>query len=152
VHILLGESNKIVIKSVLIVNNSEYEKILKKGDRIDWYGTQVPKDLITQSVVMWAETLSSEIHLLEGELSDLRGTELDKRKGYLAALYNNLRNAPYAINGDFYLIKKKRIELEIEEEEKSSKPIKRVRAKTTTPKKTTSKTTTKNSDLIFGKK
>jgi hypothetical protein len=132
------------------MTNSEYEKILKKGEKTDWYGVEVPKDLINGSVLMWSERLSSEINKIESELSELRGTDLDKRKAYLSALYNNLKNAPYAINGDFYLIKKKRIEAEIEEENK--KNSKKTKTKTTTKTKKTSKTTTKNGDLIFGKK
>lgn len=132
------------------MTNSEYEKILKKSEKTDWYGVEVPKDLINGSVLMWSHELKSEIDKIESELSELRGTDLDKRKGYLNALYNNLKNAPYTINGDFYLIKKKRIEAEIEEENK--KAVKKTKPKTTTTKKKTSNTTTKNSDLIFGKK
>ena len=127
------------------MDNKLYEKILKEGERVDWYGEQVPKELINGKVSIWSERLKHEIDKLEGELSDLRGTELEKRKGYLKSLYKNLKDSPYTLNGDFYLLKKKKIDLEIEEESKKGKKKK---VKETT--KSVSKT--KNSDLIFGKK
>jgi hypothetical protein len=127
------------------MDNKLYEKILKEGERVDWYGELVPKELINGKVIVWSDRLKSEIDKLEGELSDLKGTELEKRKGYLKALYKNLKDSPYSLNGDFYLIKKKRIDLEMEEE---SKKVKKTKVKETT--KTVTKT--KNSDLIFGKK
>jgi hypothetical protein len=121
-----------------------YEEIILKGERVDWYGTQVPKDLITNKVLLASETLSHEIHLLEGELSDLRGKELETREGTINALKKNLQNMPFVFNNDVYLLKKNRLEEQI---------LKKVEKTTTKKRKSTSKNTeTKNSNLIFGKK
>lgn len=140
---------------------SEYEKIIREGERVDWYGEQVPRDLITPKVRFWCESILGEIHLMEGELSDLKGVTLEKRKSYLKALWSNVKNAPYTLNGDVYLKKKGRIEKELKDkEEKTVKRRRTTTKKTTTKAKTTSnvdKTTkknsaTKNSSIIFGKK
>jgi hypothetical protein len=132
------------------MTNEKYEKIIREGERVDWYGKEVPKDLITSSVTIWSERLKSEIDKMESELADLRGSDLEKRKGYLKSLYTNLQNAPYSLNGDFYLIKKKRIELDMEQNKKEvSKKVKKLKKETTTK---VVNTKTKNSDLIFGKK
>jgi len=65
---------------------------------------------------MWSSNLKEEIDKLEGTLSDLRGTSLDKRKRYINSLTSNLQNAPYFLNGDVYFIKKKIINVLKEEE------------------------------------
>lgn len=128
----------------------DYEKIIKEGERRDWYGEQVPVELITDSVIMWSEPLLHQIDILEGTLNDLRGTEKEKRKNTIELLRNNLKRAPYTLNGDFYLIKKKKYESEIKEKEaEKNKKSKKKTEKTTKTKKVTS---TKNSHLIFGKK
>lgn len=128
----------------------DYEKIIKKGERIDWYGEQVPQELITNSVRTWCEPLLHQIDILESELNDLKGNEREKRKNTINLLLNNVKKAPYSLNGDFYLIKKRKYEAELkkDEEEKNKKNKKNVE-KTPKTKKVTS---TKNSDLIFGKK
>ena len=133
------------------MSTEEYEKILKEGERVDWHGTQVPSELINGNVTDWADQLKQEIDKIESELSDLRVTQLDKRKTYLQALYNNLQESPYKLNGDFYLIKKKRIEKEMEEEskKKTTKTNKKPSSITTQTVDTSRKT--KKSDLIFGK-
>lgn len=132
-----------------MIDNKTYEDLIRNGEKIDWYGIEVPEGLITNHVKFWSGGLKGEIDKLEATLSDLRGTSLDKRKKYINSLVLNLQNAPYSLNGDFYLIKKKRIESQIEEENKKKKPVR----KTTKPKTKTSKNTvTKNSSLIFGKK
>ena len=134
-----------------MIDKKTYENLIRNGERIDWYGIEVPEGLITNSVKFWSSGLKREIDKLEATLSDLKGTSLDKRKGYIDSLMSNLQNAPYTLNGDIYLIKKKRIESEIEEENKKKKPVRK--RKTTKTKTTTSKSTvTKNSSLIFGKK
>jgi hypothetical protein len=121
-----------------------YEEIILKGERVDWYGTQVPKDLITNKVLLASETLSHEIHLLEGELSDLRGKERETREVTINLLKKNLQNMPFVFNNDVYLLKKNRLEEQI---------LKKVEKTTTKKRKSTSKNTeTKNSNLIFGKK
>jgi len=133
------------------MNTEEYEKILKEGERVDWHGVQVPSELINGRVTTWANQLKHEIDKLEGELSDFKGTQIDKRKAYLKALYGNLQNSPYKLNGDFYLLKKKRIEKEMEGEskKKTTKTSKKTSSETT--KTDTTSRRTKKSDLIFGK-
>lgn len=136
------------------MNIERYEKIIREGERIEWYDTEVPKELVTNLVRFASEGLKSEIDKLEASLDDLKGVSLDRRKGYLESLKNNLRNMPYHLNNDFSLIKKKRIEEEIEKENNKKKPVRKRKTvkKTTETKETTSKKTTKNSSLIFGKK
>lgn len=121
-----------------------YEEIIRNGERVEWYGVDVPRDLLTKKVLFASQNLHREIDSLKSELSDLRGTSYDKMKHYIEALENNLKNLPYSYNNDVYLKKKKRIEASILEEEKKKK-------KTTKTKKRTSRSkATKNSDLIFG--
>ena len=127
----------------------QYEKILKNGVKVDWYGSEVPEELITPLVKFAADGLSSEINKLESELNDSLGSSKEKKKAYINLLISNLQNLPYTLNGDAYLIKRDRIRQEmLDSKPKTTK--KRV-TKTTKTVKTTSKTTTKNSDLIFGK-
>lgn len=131
------------------MDNKLYEKILKEGEKRDWYGVEVPKDLINGSISMAGENLSHELDKLESTLDELKGTSRDKRVSYIEVVRINLRSLPYRLNGDFYLMKKKRIETEILELEKNKKKTK----KTTKSKEVTSKkSSTKNSNLIFGKK
>ncbi len=33
----------------------DYEKIIKNGERVEWYGEQVPQELLTNSVIFWCE-------------------------------------------------------------------------------------------------
>ena len=135
------------------MTNSEYEKIIKEGGLVEWYGEMVPGKLITPKVRLWSDGLVRELHILEGEVSDLKGVAQDKRKRYIKSLWNNVKNAPYTLNGDTYLIKKRRIEAE------KVKKVKTTVKKTTNKPKTTSKgektvtksTSTKNSNIIFGK-
>lgn len=129
------------------MDKSKYVEIIKKGKRVDWYGVEVPKDLLTNLVIVWSTGLKKEIDKLESTLTDLKGVSLDKRKQYIKSLMYNLQNAPYSLNGDTYLKKKKAIELEIEEEK--VKNVKKRNIKTTKPTK--SGYNTKNSNLIFGK-
>lgn len=131
------------------MDNERYEKILREGKRVDWYGVEVPLELINATAKLIVSNISEEINKLESTIDGLRGTDLDKRKKYIGSLKINLQNIPYELNGDFYLIKKKRIESEIEKERQKTNTGKR---KTTTNKTaTTKKVITKNSDLIFGK-
>ena len=133
------------------MDNKKYREIIEKGERIDWYGIEVPKDLITNLVSVWSSNLKSEIDKLEADLCDLSGVSLERRKAYIKGLIHNLQNAPYSLNGDVYLKKKKEIEKEIEEKNKKNKKkvVKKSRSKTTINKKSSPKT--KNSELIFGK-
>ena len=133
-----------------MISNSRYEELIRNGERVDWYGVEVPKGLLSNLVTTWSSNLKKEIDELESTLIDLKGTSLDKRKGYIKGLMVNLQNAPYTLNNDVYLKKKNKIESEIEE--KNVKKQKNKKKKTTTKRKTTSKNTgTKNSNLIFGK-
>jgi hypothetical protein len=132
-----------------VISNSRYEDLIKNGERVDWYGVEVPRGLLTNLVTTWSSNLKREIDDLEASLSDLKGVSFDKRKAYIEGLMTNLQNAPYTLNNDVYLKKKKRIESKLEEEQQKKKKKKK---KTTTKRKTTSKSTgTKNSNLIFGK-
>ena len=143
------------------MSNSEYEKIIKEGVRVDWYGESVPEELLSPKIRFWCDNLLEEIHKLEGELSDLKGTPLEKRKNYLKSLWNSVKKSPYTLNGDFYLQKKTRFEKEIgKKEEKPTKKRKTTVKKPTPKAKTTSdggstttkKGSTRNGGIIFGKK
>tara|TARA_R110000803_G_scaffold210593_1_gene282858 strand:- start:706 stop:1101 length:396 start_codon:yes stop_codon:yes gene_type:complete len=128
-----------------MISNSRYEELIRNGERVDWYGVEVPRGLLSNLVTTWSSNLKKEIDDLEASLSDLKGVSLDKRKAYIKGLITNLQNAPYALNNDVYLKKKKKIESQVEEENKKNK-------KTTPKRKRTSKrTVTKNSGTIFGK-
>jgi hypothetical protein len=131
------------------MDNAEYEKILKNGEYVEWYGIQVPHELITNSVRFWCEQLSKEVDKLESEISDLKGSNTDKKRAYINSLKRNLQTAPYVLNGDFYLKKKKRIEEELKKESKSKES--KVKKNKETTNKTKKNTSTKNSNLIFGK-
>ena len=133
-----------------MISNSRYEELIRNGERVDWYGVEVPRGLLSNLVTTWSSNLKKEIDDLEASLSDLKGVSLDRRKAYIKGLITNLQNAPYTLNNDVYLKKKKHIESQIEEENKKKKKTTPKRKKTS-KKATTSKTTTKNSNLIFGK-
>jgi hypothetical protein len=118
---------------------NEYEKILTKGKRIDWYDTQVPEKLITDVVKAMANQIVEQINKYEG-------VDSTQKKEYICNLWLNVKNLPYTMNGDFYLIKKK----EIEGSQKKVKP--KVESKSTKEPKEETKKVTKNSSLIFGNK
>jgi len=109
----------------------EYEKILTKGKKVDWYDTKVPEKLLTNAVKAVANQMVEQINKFSSVDSTVK-------KDYICNLWDNVRNLPYTMNGDFYLIKKK----EIENNQKKSKP--KVEEK--------SIKVTKNSSLIFGSK
>jgi hypothetical protein len=127
---------------------AKYEKILKKGEKVDWYGVEVPEELLTSSVRFASENLSHELDKLESSLDELKGSDLEKRKSYIKVLLRNLQNLPYVLNGDFYLKKKKSIESEIEDTDKKVVKEKKKISKSSDKKVVR----TKNNDLIFGKK
>lgn len=126
-----------------MINDKIYEDLIRNGERVEWYGSMVPEGLLNNLVKTWSNNLTSEIDKLESTLSDLKGNSLEKRKSYIQNLKISLQNAPYSLNGDFYLKKKTRIESQIKEENKNKK--------TTKHKTKTSVKTTKNSNLIFRK-
>jgi hypothetical protein len=115
---------------------NEYEKILTKGKRVNWYDTQVPEKLITDIVKAMANQIVDQINKYEG-------VDSNSKKDYICNLWENVKNLPYTMNGDFYLIKKK----EIESKQKKPKINKNVKE----PKEEIKKVT-KNSGLIFGNK
>ena len=138
------------------MDNEIYEKILREGKKTDWYGVNVPSELISPAVKLITSNIFEEIDKLESTLDELRGVGLDKRKKYIEALKKNIRNLPYTLNGDVYLKKKNRIEseLELEKEKKgvvNTRKRKTVKKTTIDKKVVSNKTTTKNSNLIFGK-
>lgn len=114
---------------------SEYEKILLKGKKVEWYDTQVPEKLLTEQVRIIANQIVEQINKYEGVDSKLK-------KDYICNLWGNVRNLPYIMNGDFYLIKKKEIE----------KNVKPYTKNESIKKETDVKKVTKNSNLIFGNK
>lgn len=116
---------------------SEYEKILTKGKRVDWYGDQVPEKLITKAVIYSANQIIEQIDKYEG-------VDSKSNNNYICCLWENVKMLPYKMNGDFYLIKKREIE---EKNKNKPKPKKDVSKE---PKE--SKKVTKNSSLIFGNK
>jgi len=131
-----------------MISEEKYKKIITQGERVDWYGVEVPLELLTPTVKFVSDNLLHEINKLESTLNDLNGKSYDKRKAYIESLKTNLKNMPHTLNGDVYLIKKKRYETEINVKHNKGK----TRKKTTTVKKvSSSKTTTKNGNLIFGK-
>jgi hypothetical protein len=133
------------------MDNPTYTEIIKNGERVDWYGIEVPKDLLTNLVVVWSTGLKKEIDKLESSISDLKGISLERRKNYINGLIFNLQNAPYSLNGDVYLKKKKRVEMEVGEKNTKEKKKKVRKRKPKTTKTTKNSRNTKNSDLIFGK-
>lgn len=133
------------------MDNETYENILLHGEKTEWYGIEVPSDLLTPIVRLSASNISEEIDKLESTIDGLSGNSLEKRKWYIRTLKKNLQNLPYSLNGDFYLKKKERIESKIENTKKT-KQKRRSRKRTTSNNSVTSKSVkTKNSELIFGK-
>jgi hypothetical protein len=122
------------------MNFKNYENLIKNGVRVDWYGVDVPEELITPLVKFASDGLSHEINKLESELNDSVGTSKEKKKAYISLLKSNLQNLPYTLNGDAYLKKKERIEQTIKETKPTTKK----------PRKPSTKGKTKNSNLIFG--
>lgn len=118
---------------------SEYEKILRKGKKIEWYETLVPEKLVTKDVQIMAQQIVEQINKLEA------GVDSQSKKTYISSLWENVRLLPYRMNGDFYLIKKREIEEKISKEVKPKKVEESIKEVTTTRK-------TKNSQLIFGSK
>jgi len=143
-----------------MLSYSEYEKILTQGKRVEWYETEVPEKLITPVVKAMANQIVEQINKLEG------GVETSTRKNYILALWHNVRNLPYTANGDFYLIKKRRIEENMKSKPKKQPKEKEVKKETKKETKTKPKPkkerisevqempkkATKNSSLIFGNK
>lgn len=113
---------------------SEYEKILTKGEKVDWYDTQVPKKLLTNFVIAMANQIVEQINKHQG-------VDSESKKNYVCNLWTTVRNLPYTMNGDFYLIKKKEIESK-----------KKLKVKVESIKEPEQKKVTKNSSLIFGNK
>jgi hypothetical protein len=153
----------------------EYKEEILNGEKMEWYGTMVPRKLVTSRVSAIANMIIDSLDKMEAELSDMRnGTkEKIKKQNYMDTVWLNIKHLPYTSNGliaDCYMVKYKRIIAEAEEKEKKTKPKTRKTRKpkassTTKPKNDTSKVeekkepTTpvvkgrrgKNSKLIFGK-
>ena len=139
-----------------MINKEGYEKLIREGEKIDWYGEQVPEKFITNGVKAWCEMVEESLDKLIGERGKLTGKSKETLDTYVNGVRNNIKTAPYRLNGDFYLIRKKKIEADMVEESPKPKPTrkKRVVKKTTNVKSDTSNTVvrTKNSSLIFGNK
>lgn len=113
----------------------DYEKILMKGKKVEWYDTSVPEKLITKLVTEMANQMMEQIN-------KLNSVDYNKNKDYINALMTNIRELPYKMNGDFYLMKKSEIESK----------VKIKKGNIVTPIKEESTKKTKNSSLIFGSK
>lgn len=125
---------------------SEYEKIIKKSKRIDWYETEVPEDLITPSVIYSANQIVEQINKYEG-------VDAKKNKDYIVVLWANVRHLPYTLNGDFYLLKKKEIENGIIKKPKKDVVKEEIKEEVKEEiKSKEDKRVTKNSKLIFKNK
>ena len=48
-----------------MIDNTKYEDIIRNGERVEWYGIEVPKDLLTKLVTVWSNNLKIEIDKLE---------------------------------------------------------------------------------------
>ena len=121
-----------------MLSYKEYEQILRRGKRVDWYGIDVPEKLVAPGVKAVAEQIIEQINIY-------KGVDSDKKNNYIETLWANIKDLPYKLNGDCYLLKKKEIEEKIDIEGKT-KP-KKEKISTTEIKKVT-----KNSSLIFGNK
>lgn len=138
-----------------MISKENYEKLIREGERIDWYGKEVPKDLITSGVKTWCEMVKEGLDKLESEKGRLIGKSKETHEAYVNNIWDNIRSAPYRFNGDFYLIKKNRIEADMVKERPKPKTTSKKRVKKTTNVKseTSNKVAqTKNSGLIFGNK
>ena len=139
-----------------MINKEEYEKLIREGKKIDWYGEKVPEKLITNGVKAWCEMVEESLDKLISDRGTLTGKSKETLDAYVNGVRTNIKTAPYKLNGDFYLMKKKRIEADMVKESPKPKPTrkKRVVKKTTNVKSNTSNTVsqTKNSGLIFGNK
>jgi hypothetical protein len=121
------------------MTDMEYENILIKGKKIDWHGVQVPEKLITSLVTIRANQIIEQINKYES-------IGFKSKNDYIEKLWLTIKNLPYSMNGDFYLIKKTTIEQnQKDKKEKVKKTPKKIEV-VEQPKKT------KNSNLIFGKK
>lgn len=108
----------------------KYTEILLNDKKVDWHDEQVPKGLITQNVKDWSNSVIEQIGKLESTLSELTKIKRKKRQHYIDRLWAGVKNSPYTLNNDFYMIKKG----EIDENQKK---------KTTNRKSKTSKRRTK---------
>ena len=107
-----------------------YTEILLKDKKVDWHGTTVPSGLITQKVKDWSNGVIEQIQKLESTLSELTKIKRKNRQNCIDNLWCGVKNSPYTLNNDFYMIKKKEIDKNQEN-------------KTTNKKRKTSKRRTK---------
>ena len=115
--------------------HADYEKILTKGKKVEWYDTLVPEKLITKLVTEMANQITEQIN-------KLNSVDSNKNKDYINVLMTSIKDLPYKMNGDFYLIKKREIESK----------VKIKKSNIVSPIKEESTKKTKNSSLIFGSK
>ena len=36
-----------------MISNSRYEELIRNGERVDWYGVEVPRGLLSNLVTTW---------------------------------------------------------------------------------------------------
>ncbi len=122
---------------------NSYSNVILNDERVDWYGEEIPIGLLTNKVRVWCEMVIHQITLIEMEISEIKTGKLKQRKKeYVDLLMLNVKRAPYVLNGDPLLTKKRKIE---------ENTVKNKVKKTVKTKKETNTKTTKNSKLIFGK-
>ena len=120
----------------------EYERIITKGKKVDWHGTEVPEDLLTPIVLAYTANIIETINKYESMAVDK-----SPKNPYIYTLWSNIIESPYRLNGDFYLMKKREIE-----EKMKHKPVKTRKKEVSVEEEVVVKRQTKNSSLIFGNK
>ena len=100
----------------------EYRDIIRNGEKTDWYGEQVPMDLINNNVITITNMIIDSLAEIEMDINELKKGSKERlaKQNYHDKVMDNVRKLPYSQNGminDCYLFKYKRIIKEIEEEE-----------------------------------
>lgn len=143
----------------------EYKEEILNGEKIEWYGTMVPRKLVTNIVIAITNSVLDSLNKDEAKLCDMRnGTkERISKQNYLDNELLNIRHLPYTNNGlisDCYMIKYKRIIEEAKKETNKTKPktlkpmvdTSKVEKEEEKPKTTVKGRRGKNNNLIFGNK
>jgi hypothetical protein len=105
-----------------IMTFDEYRDIIRNGEKTDWYGEQVPMDLINNNVMTITNMIIDGLAQVEMDINELKkgSKERSSKQDYYDKVMDNVRKLPYSQNGminDCYLFKYKKIISEIEKEE-----------------------------------
>ena len=73
----------------------EYKEEILNGEKMEWYGTMVPRKLVTNRVSTIANMIVESISKMEGELSDMRkgSKEQIKRQNGSSAFRTTTRSS-----------------------------------------------------------